>query len=133
MEEMGGEEAPLARRNAVNNNLDPNSLCSDLSSLLDSLSSGAVSSDTPEQNNSYVYPACLKGHPPPPVAARLVSPREMMEGYGNNNEYFPLEDSFSDLITPDRSNSFSDGASAGGGYPMSGIDYPGPNDVMLGR
>jgi hypothetical protein len=69
---------------------------------------------------------------------------------GYNNEYLPLEDSFSDLLHPDRSTSFEAAEPfpypqlhnpfhdqsqrpPHGGYPMAGIEYPGPNDVMLGR
>jgi hypothetical protein len=64
---------------------------------------------------------------------------------GGHNEYFPLEDSFSDSFGSERaSDAFADNADpfspfaetaqqTGDSYPMSGIHYPGPNDVMFGR
>lgn len=149
----------------------PNSHCSDLSSLLDDLSSCVGSRD--DYNNSYAYPACLKAHRDEqqrqchqrqqiitPVRGSNIS-YNMQDGYGN--EYFPLDDSFSDLLHPDRSPSFGEAAGDHhqqpafpppeqqhqfpsslpdyseeshddyNGYPMSGIEYPGSNDVMLGR
>ena len=57
-----------------------------------------------------------------------------------HNEYYPLEDSFSDLIGSGRDvfagdafPPFPETQTDAGGYPLSGIHYPGPNDVMFGR
>lgn len=117
------------------------SICSDLSSLLDDLSF-SVSSN--ENENSYVYPACLKQTTP---AAALVTPNQsnsMELPNGNNAQYFPLEESFSDLLGSDNNldlfaqNAFESQPEHGRApkqyrYPMSRIHYPGPNDVMFGR
>ena len=176
---------PNAREEQAPNNYQPKSL------LLDELSNDL---SVATEEDSHIFPACLKNHRE--ERTRIRSKMQVPNDRDFQEEYFPLEDSFSDILDPDQNNAsdpriasdFPDESAAschyseyeahlahlpvpetahfpepvlaatyypqahatlypqprvthhhhpepqdGGGYPVAGIDYPGSNDVMLGR
>lgn len=113
----------------------PKSICSDLSSLLDDLSfmNSTSSGDNSSGRLKHQHSSFALVVSPEQNQSNMDLPR-------GHNEYYPLEDSFSDLIGSGRDvfagdafPPFPETQTDAGGYPLSGIHYPGPNDVMFGR